>query len=152
MASRIILKRTSVAGKIPAATDLTTAGELALNMADRILYSRDGSGNIIPVGFGLWQSALTYSATTNIDIAGSPVQTLALTGNVTFTTSNRAAAKSIQVIVTADASQRTLTFPANWVWLGTKPANIAANKTGMLSIYCRGTAESDIIAAWGVQA
>ena len=100
----------------------------------------------------LTQGALTYAATTSLNFNSNKVQTLALTGNVTFTTSAKAAALGVQVIITADSTARTLTFPAGWIWLGTKPTQIAANKTGMLSLYCKGTAETDVIAGWGVQA
>jgi len=97
------------------------------------------------------QGTLTYAATVDLNFSGNAVNVLALTGDVTFTTSNRAAPRGLQVIVSADASARTLTFPSNWIWLGTKPTTIAASKTGMLSLYCKGTAESDVIAGWAVQ-
>lgn len=51
MANRLILKRSSVSGKVPLATDLQT-GELAVNLADKKLYSKDASGNVITVGGG----------------------------------------------------------------------------------------------------
>lgn len=59
MANRLILKRSSVAGKVPLAADLQT-GELAVNLADKKLYSKDASGNVISVGGGdLTSSAVT---------------------------------------------------------------------------------------------
>lgn len=51
MANRLILKRSSVAGKVPLATDLSV-GELAVNLADAKLYSKDAGGNVISVGGG----------------------------------------------------------------------------------------------------
>jgi hypothetical protein len=51
MANKLVLKRSSVAAKVPLATDLV-AGELAVNLADAKLYTKDGSGNVILVGSG----------------------------------------------------------------------------------------------------
>lgn len=97
-------------------------------------------------------ASLTYSVTTNLDFASTnQTRTLALTGNVTFTTSNRVAGRSLQIIITADASTRTFSFPG-WKFLGTAaPANIAANKTAVLSIYCSGTTDASVIATYAVE-
>ena len=45
MAQTIILKKSAVAGKVPQASDLEI-GEVAINMADRILYFKDSSGEV----------------------------------------------------------------------------------------------------------
>jgi hypothetical protein len=96
-------------------------------------------------------TTITYSATTNLDLDANEVQTLSLTGNVTFTTSNRAAGKHKTVKISCDGTQRTLTFPS-WKFVGnTAPANIAANKTAILTITCFGTADTDIVAAYSVE-
>lgn len=44
--TRIILKRSNVSGKRPTSSDLE-AGELAINLADKALYSKTESGEII---------------------------------------------------------------------------------------------------------
>lgn len=44
--TRIILKFSSVSGKKPTSSDLS-AGELAINLADKTLYSKTESGEII---------------------------------------------------------------------------------------------------------
>jgi len=49
MANKIILKKSSVAGKVPLATDLEI-GEIAVNLADAMLYSKNAAGTVIPVG------------------------------------------------------------------------------------------------------
>lgn len=51
MANKIILKKTSTASKIPLATDLEV-GEIAVNLADQKLYSKNASGTVILVGDG----------------------------------------------------------------------------------------------------
>ena len=75
MANRLILKRSSVAGKVPLATDLSV-GELAVNLADAKLYSKDAGGNVISVGGGSgsagWAQANVKAATTtNITLSGT---------------------------------------------------------------------------------
>jgi hypothetical protein len=98
-------------------------------------------------------NTITYGATVNLDMAAliGVFRTISLTGNLTFTTSNRATGQSVTLRLIADASTRTLTFPAGWKFMGTKPANIAANKTGMLTVLFFGTADTDAVAAWGVE-
>jgi hypothetical protein len=51
MANKIILKKTSTASKVPLATDLEV-GEIAVNLADQKLYSKNASGTVILVGDG----------------------------------------------------------------------------------------------------
>jgi len=48
----IQLKRSSVSGKIPDAANVQV-GEPVVNLVDRILYTKDGSGNVIVVGSNL---------------------------------------------------------------------------------------------------
>jgi hypothetical protein len=47
--STIVSKKSSVAGKVPVATDLQI-GELAVNLADKKLFSKDAAGNVIALG------------------------------------------------------------------------------------------------------
>jgi hypothetical protein len=99
------------------------------------------------------QGTITYASTTNLDMATltGTFQTLTLTGNVTFTTSNRAAGRFVSIRIIPGASTRTFTFPA-WKFVGTKPTDIAADKTGVLSITFFGTGDDDCIAAYAVEA
>jgi hypothetical protein len=47
----------------------------------------------------------------------------------------------------------TLTFPAGWVWLNsTMPAAIASGKTGRLCLECYGSADTDVVASFAVEA
>jgi uncharacterized protein (DUF736 family) len=64
MANKIILKKSSVASKIPLATDLEV-GELAVNLADAKLYSKNAAGTVISVGGGAGDVAGPSSATDN---------------------------------------------------------------------------------------
>jgi len=98
-------------------------------------------------------AAITYGATVDLDLAALDGQyrTITLTGNITFTTSNRAAGRTVLIRLLPGASERTLTFPADWVFVSTKPATLAANKTAVLSLTFFGTADTDCVAAYGVQ-
>lgn len=51
MANRIIPKKSTVAGKAPATGDLEI-GEIAINLTDRRLYAKDGSGAVVQIGGG----------------------------------------------------------------------------------------------------
>lgn len=89
-----------------------------------------------------------------LDPADGALQTLTLSGDATFDTTltSLAAAhgRALQLLVTADGSERTLTFPAEWRWLGTKPATLAASTTALLSLTFWGPDEEDVIAVWTV--
>ena len=103
---------------------------------------------------GIWPktvSTLAYAASVNLDLDPflPPVRSLTLTGIVTFTTSNRAAARSIQLRIVGDTVQRSLTFPAGWKFLGgPTPTVMPANQTALLSVVSYGTADTDIIAGF----
>jgi hypothetical protein len=51
MANQIILKKSSTAAKVPLASDLAV-GEIAINLADQKLYSKNAGGTVILVGSG----------------------------------------------------------------------------------------------------
>jgi len=95
---------------------------------------------------------LSYGATTDLNFdSGTDLRSVTLAGDITFTTSNRAAGKSIVLRIIADASVRTFTFPAGWVFVGDKPASIAASKVGLLVLMCNDANDSGIVAAYSVQ-
>jgi len=97
-------------------------------------------------------STLTYAATTDIDFTSTDnFRTVTLTGNITFTTSNRAAARSRTIRIVGDGSQRTLTFPA-WKFVGSAaPATLAANKIAILTLTAFGANDTDIVAAYAAE-
>lgn len=97
-------------------------------------------------------SNLTYAATVDLDFDADDYRSLTLAGDVTFTTSNRAAPKALSIRIIGDGSLRTLTFPAGWKFIGAAaPANIAANKEAILSITCFGAADADVRASYAVE-
>lgn len=95
---------------------------------------------------------LGTTGTINIDFADSTYRTqAALTGNVTYTGSNYFNGRSVTIRVINGSTQRTLTFPSEWRFLGDKPTNIAANKIGVLTVASFGSSASDVVAAWAVE-
>jgi hypothetical protein len=87
-----------------------------------------------------------------IDFSGDQLQTLTITSNSTFSTSNRATGKSktYKLYNSSGSSTYTFTFPA-WKFVGAKPTEIAASKVGILTLTCFGTADTDIVAAYAVE-
>lgn len=73
-------------------------------------------------------------------------------GNITFTAGSYTPGRSVTVRVVAGDTGRTLTFPSDWKFVSFKPNNIAANKVGVLAATAFGSGESDVVAAWAVEA
>jgi hypothetical protein len=104
--------------------------------------------------YGANVGTLTYAASVELDFAPTikSVQTISLTGNLTLTTSNLASGRVKLIRLIADASARTLTLPAGWVFLGAAaPTTLAASKTALLALTAFGTANGDIVATYAVQ-
>tara|TARA_R110000868_G_scaffold57687_3_gene178185 strand:+ start:567 stop:1154 length:588 start_codon:yes stop_codon:yes gene_type:complete len=96
--------------------------------------------------------AISYASTVTLDLSTNNLQTLALTGDITINTSNLAAGRAKQVIVSADSTARNISWPAGWVWIGSSaPASIAASKTAMLTLIPTSTTDASVKAFWSVQ-
>lgn len=93
--------------------------------------------------------ALSYGASVALDFLEGGLKTVTLSGNIEFTTSNRASGRMLMVRIVGDGSSRTFTLPAGWAFVGSAvPASIAASKVGVLSLTCFGNNDSDIVAAY----
>ena len=99
------------------------------------------------------QDTITYGATVDLDLTAlnGQLRTISLTGNLTLTASNQASQRSATLRLVSDATLRTLTFPVDWKFLGTKPADIAASKVGVLSLTFFGSTNADCVATWSVE-
>ena len=99
-------------------------------------------------------ATLGTTGTLNLDMNASMLQTTGtLTGNITLTTSNRAAGKTVTLRIVNGGTDRTITWPS-WVFVGTAPGapeTITANKTAVVTITAFGTADTDIVAAYAEQ-
>ena len=55
--------------------------------------------------------------------------------------------KTIRII--GDGSERALTFPAGWTFVGAAaPATLAADKTAILTLTSFGTTDANVVAAY----
>ncbi len=88
---------------------------------------------------------------TDVDFAEDELQEISIAANTTFTGTGYAIGKSKVLKITTDATLRTLTFPAGWVFVGAKPADQAASKTGILSLTSFTGAEAGVVASYGVE-
>lgn len=114
---------------------------------NQLVQNLTATAGVTSLAYTANSNTTTYAATTTIDLTKN-LQTVSLTGNVIFQTSNRTAGKYVTVRVICDGTLRTLTFPS-WKFVGTvAPANIVAGKVALLTLVCFGTAETDIIASW----
>jgi len=98
-------------------------------------------------------TSLGTSGTVNLDMASvhGTIQTITLTGNPTFTTSNRAAGREVTLVLSAGGSSRTITWPS-WLAVGAAlPTSLASGKTLVVSVTCTDTTDAATIAASAVQ-
>lgn len=121
MANKIIPKRSSVAGKVPAATDLVV-GEIAVNLTDRTIFTKDASNNVVQLGGGTGGGVSTYL---NFD------------GTLTGTITPRASSGIASISKTA-AGRYAITFStaatsANYIFAGTA-IDVAGNPPGTVAI------------------
>lgn len=127
MANKIILKRSSVAGKSPLTTDLEI-GEIALNMTDSKLFFKDASGvvkSITGSGSGTVTS-VAATAGTGISITGSPITT-----SGTFTITNTAPNVTTNLGYTASTTNGIVTSSDGTN--ATIPLVVAAGNAGLMS-------------------
>lgn len=94
----------------------------------------------------------TYNANVTIDFREQGFRILDLTGDLTLASSNLASGRAVTIKILCDGTPRNLTFPGGWIFVGTEPTQIGANKTGILSLTAFGNADANVIAAWGVEA
>jgi len=114
----------------------------------------DGGWSVGIPFYAEFGGTIAYNATINLDMAAlsGSCRTITLTGPLTLTTSNRARSRQLAIRLLCDGTSRALTFPADWVFMGTKPSTLAANKAAVLSLVYFGVADADCVAAYGVQA
>jgi hypothetical protein len=98
-------------------------------------------------------TALATTGTVDLDFSTNELVTMAaMTGNVTFTASNYAAARSKTIRIIGGASAFTFTFPATWKFIGAAaPANLGIGKYAVLTLTSISTTEGEVIAAYSVQ-
>lgn len=144
--ARLLGRSTASAGAVEEITIGT-----GLSLSGGTLSASGSSIDYLPTVFTA--STITYAAPVDLDMAAlaGGYRSISLTGNLELTALNRAAGRQVTLRLVCDASTRTLTFPAAWVFLGTKPSSLAASKTAVLSLSFFGVNNADCVAAYGVQ-
>ena len=90
-------------------------------------------------------TAITWGATTTVDFSAPEMQTLAITGDTTFASSNLVPGRQKTILVTGDSSTRNLTWPGGWICTGSlKPATLAANKRMTVWLYSQASADASV--------
>lgn len=97
-------------------------------------------------------TALGTTGTIDLDFSTNELVTMAaMTGNVTFTTSNLAAGRTKTIRIIGGASAYTFTFPA-WKFLGAAaPASLAIGKYAVLTLTSISTTDAEVVAAYSAQ-
>lgn len=128
---------------------VTSSGTLALSLTAGYVIPTQATidaklGTTATVG-----SSLGTTGTVNLDLAAltGTVQTIAASGNITFTTSNRAAGRAFELRIAAGGSSRTLTWPSWTVFGAALPTTLASGKVLRVALSCTGTTEASIDAA-----
>lgn len=74
-----------------------------------------------------------------------------VTGDITVFGQNYRPGSIKTVLMINNGGAKTLTFPADWTFLGQQPASIEADKFGVLSVTSFGSSPSEVIASWIVE-
>lgn len=93
-------------------------------------------------------SNIIYTTPIVLDLLGDNFKSITLTGDLAVTSTNRTAARAVALLIIGDTVQRNLSFTESWIWLQIVPTFIRANKKGILTLTCFGTAQSDVIASF----
>jgi uncharacterized delta-60 repeat protein len=94
----------------------------------------------------------------DIDFTGAMLGTFTKTDGAAgfaFTGSNYLAGSRVTIRVIENSGDTVpvgLNFPTGWVFVGTKPEELAAGKTALLTVTSFGTTEADCVATWSAQA
>lgn len=111
MANKIILKKSSVASKVPLATDLDI-GEIAVNLADQKLYSKNASGTVILVGNSTQGTVTSVTGTSPVSSSGGPTPAISLASGYGDTQNPYASKTANYVLAAPNGSAGAPTFRA----------------------------------------
>lgn len=136
---------------LPLITATDTLASLGLAQTFSVLQSFSAGIDVVGNNIDNIQNLIHDVSTsgTDIDFTEDELQTISISANTTFTTTNRVLGKSKTLKITTDGTLRTFTFPG-WDWVSVIPANQAASKDGYLTLTSYGTTDADIVAAYQV--
>ena len=147
-----VVSRTALVGDLLFTNNMITPSSSASQYAGTANTLLINGRVTITKGVTFTPSTLATTGTVDISFDSNAVLTQGpLTGAITYTGSSYAAGSSVTVRVTNGSTERSVSFPTNWVFVGTEPTTIAANKTAILTVTSFGTTEADCVAAWAVQ-
>jgi hypothetical protein len=166
LASPVFTGNPTVPNVVLTDSDLTSANTAFVksNIAALSTVYQTGSANLTNWGsvttnliMRLPTFSLTASnATVYWDMTGSRYQTMTLTGNSSFYSTNRSSANALEVtaFVTASGADRTVTLPTDWRVFGTNATTVVipSGSTALFSILSLGSAETDIRASYSITA
>lgn len=111
------------------------------------------AGRVSALNYVATSATHAFSATPvwDLDIAGE--ETITLTGSISsMTTSNRGNGKKKILWLFSDGTAHTIAVNASWIPIGTAiDASLAASKTGVLSLHCKGSAETNVYYSYKAQ-
>jgi hypothetical protein len=125
----LITKNSSTAAAVPGTGDLVQ-GELAVNVADRRVFTKNSGGTVVELGNNPTSLTVNGDYTEKVNTANTgtaytialtagTIQILTLTGNCTFTFPTATAGKSFIILLKQDGTGgRTVTWPASVKWPG----------------------------------
>lgn len=85
-----------------------------------------------------------FASTINLDFATEAIADIAVTGDITLTTSNLAAGRKKQVRLSSDSSVHTITVPGWKVFGAALPTSTTASKVTRISLECMGTTDAEV--------
>lgn len=88
-------------------------------------------------------TTVAYAASVNVDLT-KPMTRLALTGDVTIALTNKAAGRGTVLLLTADATDRVITWPTGVLWSGAPYLVVRASSAAVVYIASTTTLDTGI--------
>lgn len=128
----------------------TTAAALDLEGASSVTATITGGATYLLTPNSVQTIEYAASVALDFDPALPALKTVALTGDIAFTSSGLGASRNVSVRVVGDTVSRNLTsFPAGWKWLGgVAPTVLEANKVAILSLASFSNNDANVVASW----
>jgi hypothetical protein len=94
----------------------------------------------------------TFASPFSIDAHGGVIQYMSITSNLNLQslTDQHAGDRVVFIIENQSGATRNLSFPSGWIFLGTKPTNIADGVVAKLELDCIGTTDATVIADYEI--
>jgi hypothetical protein len=94
---------------------------------------------------------LVYDDSTKIDFKTNKFQQITLTDTLVLISKNLSPGAQVDLRITGAGASKSLTFPATWKFMGTKPTSLAANKTALLVMRSYSNSDGNVICVYSVE-